>query len=126
MALLPLCIGFFANIPSGADIKRGRRSLIQLRRGSFVAKKSSSQAWTAEGFEDRVPLYYAGRALQVSLTEYQKRVQDAALQPNAGSATEFSGSSTVCLIFVGNCLDLYIHTYVHTYIHTYAYIHDPT
>ncbi|CAE7659000.1 unnamed protein product [Symbiodinium pilosum] len=47
-------------VEQGADIKRGRRSLTQLKRGSFMAKKSSSQ---------------------VSLTDYQKRVQEALSSP---------------------------------------------
>ncbi|CAE7241701.1 unnamed protein product [Symbiodinium sp. CCMP2456] len=57
-------------VEQGADIKRGRRSLVQLRRGSFVAKKSSSQ---------------------VSLTEYQKRVQDVLSSPENAKKPQWPG-----------------------------------
>jgi len=57
-------------VEQGADIKRGRRSLTQLRRGSFVAKKSSSQ---------------------VSLTDYQRRVQDVISSPENAKKPKYAG-----------------------------------
>jgi len=57
-------------VEQGGDIKRGRRSLVQLRRGSFIAKKSTSQ---------------------VSLTEYQKRVQDVLSSPENGKKPQWPG-----------------------------------
>ena len=62
----------------------------------------------------------------MSLTEYQKRVQDAALQPNAANARsviEFSASSTVSR-FMYICGELVaLALCIHTYIHTHGYMH---
>lgn len=53
-------------VEQGGDLKRGRRSSTQLRRGSFVAKKSFSQA----GRLRRMAL-----GAEISLTTYMGRIK---------------------------------------------------